>query len=354
MASLIPTFNGNGGLYDDEPILTEFIRPADEDAEATTRPANIEKFYIEDEYEAAAEEQVEAFGREGEAAAREAEELAAALEHEASRAASASDTKHFHATAAGQRLEQAESVLGPYHRRPTDAKFLKWLRWVLLLGGDLVGIAGAALLLGELPINAFLQAISAAASAVTLGAVGREVRFLSAARLRQKDPDELTEAEQPFASWFAGPNTTESLVKIIALICTAGSLLIAGGIFALRGAAQGLGPAIAFGCLALALGVASFYNSFDTADDVAEHLDSRRRDLKRIEKAADEARKDSAIHNRSKAQARASSVRTEYKNAGEAAAAAIRRSLYAALGNSPGVAGHGTAATNGKVKEESE
>lgn len=340
MASLIPTSNGNGS-HDGEPVLTEFIRRTDE-AEAIPRPTNIEKFYLEDEYEAAEDEQVKAYGRKGEADAREPDEKASSLDHEASRAVSSSDAKHFHATTARQRLEQAEAVLGPYCRRPTDAKWLKWGRWLLLLGGDLVGIAGASLLLGEEPQNAFIQAIATAASAVTLGAVGREVRFLSSARFRQKNPDELTEAEQQFASWFAGTNTAEALVKILVLTCMAGGLLIGAGIFELRYAAEGIEPAIAFSCFALALGLASFYNSFDTADDVAEHLDARAAGVKKIEKVAEKARRDPAIKDRAAAVSRATSARSEAKQAGEAAAAALRREMYAALGNSPGVAGNGT------------
>ncbi len=224
---------------------------------------------------------------------------------------------------------------------PTDAKLLKWVRWGLLLGGDLVGLAGAALLLGEEPINAYLQATAAAASAVTLGAVGREVRYLMAAHIRKKSPEELREIELPYAAWFAGPETAATLVKIIALVCCAGSILIAGGIFALRYATEGEEAAIAFGCFALALGLASFYNSFDTADDVAEHLDNRIARVRRIDKAATNARKDAAIGDRAKRETEAKSIREEHERAGLAAAAAARRALYAALGNSPGVAGNG-------------
>jgi len=165
---------------------------------------------------------------------------------------------------------------------------------------------------------------------------------VTAARFRQRQrPEELSEEELPYESWFAGPNTAESLVRIITLVCATGALLIAGGIFALRETAEGLGPAVAFGCLALALGLASFYNSFDTADDVAEHLDARAKKLRKIEKDAEKARQAEAIGKEAEAVATAESIRQEHEASGRTAAAGVRREGFAALGRSPGVAGNG-------------
>jgi hypothetical protein len=340
-------FNGNGGgalSGEDEALLTEFVRPADE-VQAVPRPGSVERFWIEDEYAAAETEQIEAYARKAAAEAREAEKLAEALSHEAERAESESEDKHKHATQARKELLQDEEVLGPHVRRPTDAKPLKWVRWALLLGGDVVGIGGAALLLGEEPFNAYTQAMAAGASAVTLGAVGREVRYLMSARIREKDPSELTSAEQPYASWFAGAETASSLIKILTFTCLAGIILIAGGIFALREATEGFTAGLAFGSFALALGLASFYNSFDTADDVAEHIDGKVARVKKVDKAAQEARADKAIAERASRVAEAKLIREENERAGKAAAAGIRRALYAALGNSPGVAGNGPSPT---------
>ena len=335
-----PIINGNGDLGEESPALTPFIRGADE-VEASPRPSQVGKFWLEEEYEAGEDEQRSAYEKKAESEARKADKRAAALEHAAEKAAEESDGKQDHAGKARKALQQDEEVLGPHIRRPPDAKLLKWGRWMLLLGGDIVGISGAALLLGEEPINAFMQATSAAASAVTLGGVGREVRYTMNARIRQKDAAELSEAEKPYASWFRGPNATETLIKVIVLVCATGIFLIGGGIFALRDAAEGLGPAIAFGFLALALGLASFYNSFDTADDIAEHLDSKAVRVKKIDETAKKAREDDKIQERAAAKAESSSIRAENEAAAEAAAAAIRRAKYAALGNSPGVAGNG-------------
>ncbi len=341
MPNAIPHLNGNGRFDEDMPLLSEFIQQTDE-ARAVVRPSNIGKFYFEDEVEAAEEEQLHAYEKKAAEEAREPDKEAAALAHEADKATIVSDDNHTHLAASRKRLERDEAVLEPHSRRSTDAKWLKWVRWAGILGGDIAGISGAALLLGELPINAFMQATSAAVSAVTLGAVGREVRYRMAARTRQKAPDELSDEERQYASWFAGPNNAEALVKIIVLACATGMVLIAGGIFALRDVAEGLGPALTFGCFALALGLASFYNSFDTADDIAEHLDAQVARVKRLDKAAEKVRKDRVIKQRAGAKAAADSIRTANAKAGEAAAAGLRRSLYQTLGHSPGVAGNGT------------
>lgn len=350
MPSPISRHNGNGsGLSnEDGSLLTPFIRGADE-VEAVPSPTAVGKFWLEDEYEAGEEEQRYAYGKKAESESRKADRKAAALAHAAAKAAAESDGKHDHAAEARKSLQRDEEVLGPHVRRAPDAKILKWGRWLLLLGGDIVGISGAALLLGEEPINAFMQATSAAASAVTLGGVGREVRYAMTARIRQKDPDELLEEERPYAAWFRGPDTAATLIKVVVLVCLAGVLLIGGGIFALRYAAEGLGPAIAFSCLALALGLASFYNSFDTADDIAEHLDNKAAQVKKIDKIAQKAREDDTIQQRAAAETESKSVRAENEEAGEAAAAAVRRAMYAAFGNSPAVAGNGraTAVSNG-------
>jgi hypothetical protein len=339
----MPNLNSNGKIHDlgdDASPLTEFIRPTDE-AHAVPCPTTIGELWVEKEYGAAQGEQRHAYAQKGEEEACPAHTTAAGLAHEADKAIGVSNNKDAQAAAAGKQLQSDEAVLGPHERRPTDAKLLKWGRWILLVGGDLVGVAGAALLLGELPINAFMQAISAAVSAVTLGGVGREVRYLMAARIRQKSADELSAAEQPYAAWFSGPNTAEVLVKIVSLVCLTGIVLIAGGIFALRDAAEGLGPALTFGCLALALGLASFYNSFDTADDIAEHLDSQTARVKKLDKAAEEARKDPTIRQRAEAQAEEESVRAANTEAGEAAADGLDRELFHVFGVSPGVVGNG-------------
>jgi len=340
--------NGSNGTV---PEMSEFIQQTDE-ARAVARPSNVEKFWAEFETEAAEDEQKKLYEEKGETEAKAPDKTAAELEHEADKAEKASDRKDALAAGEGDRHQQDLSALRRYVRRRTDAKFMYWLRWALFLLGDIAGIGGASLLLGELPLNAMMQATSAAVSAVTLGGVGREVRYLVAAKARQKAPDDLSDTEREYAFLFAGPNAIEGLVKILALLSVTGVMLIGGGIFALRDAAEGQAVALAFGSFALALGLASFYNSYDVACEVAEYLDTQTARLKKLDKDAEKARRNPVIAKRAGAIAEAKSVRATNKAAGEAAAHGLRRRLYRVFNESPGVAGNGlaTTRTNGHRK----
>ncbi len=336
--------NGNGiGPHQDDVELSAFIPPTDE-AQAVPQPSTIKKFWVEDEYKEAKEEQCEAHAKKGKEEARAAEVKAAGLAHEADKAEDESNDLHAKATSARQRHHEAEAVLGRHARRLLAAKFTYWLTRVLILGGDIAGIGGAALLIGEEPIYALLQATSAAVSAITLGGIGRELRYLMAARIRQKAPEELSEEEQGFESWFTRSDAAEQYVKMVALACATGIMMITGGIFALRNVAEGIWPAIAFSGFAMGLGLASFYNSFTHANEIAEHLDAEEIKVKKKEKKADRARKDLAIQHRAQAKAEAESIVDAHAKGGKAAAYGVGRSLYQVLTRSSGVAGHGPGA----------
>lgn len=352
------SINRNTGDDDDTP-LSVFIKPADETG-AAPRPSEIDRFYVETEYSHAEEEQRHAYTAKAAEESRPPATRAAELAHEADMATEASARANSRAKEASARLGAAHEVLGPLRRRPRDGKILKYLRWSLLLVGDIGGITGAALMLGEEPAYALFQATSAAVAAVTLGAVGREVRYVLSARTRRKELSDLTKQEESFASFFVSPNLAETLVKILVLTCATGMLLIATAIYALREATEGSAAGLTFGCIALALGIASFYNSFDTADDVAEFLDHEAAIAKKAEKEAAASRAVSVIGARAAALTEVDSVVVQNRAEAESAAAAIRRRLYKVLGDSPGVAGNGTAMakpsmpaeTNGAMPKE--
>lgn len=336
--------NSNGG----GPEMSEFIQQTDE-ARAVARPSDVEKFWIESECDVAEIEQCKLYKEKAEVEARGADTVAAELSHEAEEALTVSKAKGAQADTARQRHEHDEAVLRQYARRRTDAKPTYWVRGPLFLAGDTAGFTGAALLLGDPVFVAIAQGLSAGLSALTLGGVGRELRYLLAAKARRKTPKELKGKEREYAQWFTGPDTVDGLVKIIGLICLTGVLLFTGGIFELREAAEGLEVALAFGCFALTLGLASFYNSFDVADEVAEYLDAGAAKVKHLDKVAEKARKDEVIARWRGALAHAKSVRAANEAAGEAAAHGLRRRLYGILNQNPGVAGNGPAPkrTNG-------
>jgi hypothetical protein len=340
----IPNLKLPGGSNGAGPEMSEFIQQTDE-ARAIARPTNVQELYVELETEAAEEEQEKLYLEKAEREAAGADKLAAQLAHDADQAVEESKEKSNQLKKERERQERDKAVLTRYARRRTDAKKVYWVRWILFLLGDIAGIGGAALLLGELPINALLQATSAAVSAVTLGGVGREVRYAVAAKQRQKPLEDLTDEEREYAFLFGGPDLASALIKVLILIALTGMVLIAGGIFALRGAAEGSEVAVAFGCFALAIGLASFYNSYDVACEVSEYLDTRSAEQKKLEKAAGKARREPVIAQRAGAVAEGKSARAINKAAGDGAAKGLRRALYGLLNANPGVAGNGLGAS---------
>jgi hypothetical protein len=331
--------------------LSQFIKPADE-ARAIPKPGNIEQFYIVDEHEHGAQEQREAHEEQGHLQATDDEATAASLAHPAEKATEMSNQATEMAIDSWTEYRDAKKILKPFIRRPVDSKYMKYTRWGLMLGGDVAGISGAALLLGEQFVNAFLQGFSAGAAAVTLGAVGRELRYVVSGRARQRDEDKLSDDEKRYPQFFRGPHNGEHLIKIIMFACLGAVMILATGIFALRDSTEGVMAGVAFGCVALVIGLASMVNAFDVADDVAEMLDNLHVFAKKAEQRAVKARSVEVIREHAAAASRAASIKAAAAAAGRAAAEGVLRRLYWALGNSPGVAGHGTAAKVQKDKSK--
>jgi hypothetical protein len=174
--SQLPAEGGNSQL-------TEFIPGVDE-VSAKIGPNNV-RWHLEDEYEAAEEEQRQLWRSQGEDEAREHDVRAAATKHDADIACKVSVDLDDKAARTEARYDEAHGDLWQFRRRPVDHKWVKWLRWGLLIGGDAAGVTGAALLMGEPWITAGLQATSIGAAVVCLGAVGRDLRFLTAHRARR-------------------------------------------------------------------------------------------------------------------------------------------------------------------------
>lgn len=337
----MPFFNSNGLDPVEDPVLSSFVTPTDK-ARATPRPDGIGTFYVESEHDAAEEEQRKAYEAKGAEEAAPFDQQAAALKHDADKAVSHSEMASDRHQARSDSHKAASDTLLPHVKRPGDWRAMKYGRLALLLFGDVAAISGAALLLGEEPFNAFAQAISAGVAAITLGGVGREIKYVLAAREREKDLEKLNDDERKYAHLFTGPSKAESGVKIATGVCATGIAFISLGIFALRSGTQGGLAGVAFGMLALALGLASFYNSYETTCQVAELLDAEKRQLDKAAKEAEAAREAPVIKEYEGAKAQAASKRAENRALGEAAAAGIRRSKFKVLNDSPGVAGNGT------------
>jgi hypothetical protein len=218
-----------------------------------------------------------------------------------------------------------------------------YLFLILLLGGDLAGMTGALIGLGEVPWVAGVQALAVAAAAVVIGMLASEVKHVRDARRRiaAGPPDGPLSKGAGHGVLFQ-PDGGEAVVRWVLLGGLAAMLLIAGGVTALRSVTDGAGAI--FGCFAAAVTLGSAANSYVHSDEVTDLLDNLTRQHRRDD--AELHRLDlGPVAERDREAALAASVREEWSARGEAAAARVNAACALALVNNPAVAGHGPART---------
>lgn len=333
-----------GGWEASEAIADEIgavnLRPVDE-AKAVLRPEEVDKFYAEEFVEKKAAEQPLLWDATGEAAARESDAAAAELATAAAVADFLIAEQQKVVAGARELYEFTVRVLGGYTRRPPYEKAPYNLRLAAILLGDVAGVAGAAILLGETTTLGILQAVSSGTAAITSGLIAHEVKDSRLSRKRQKPTKELTKDERRFAHLFRGGDSGEGIVKW----AVGGGLLIgaciAGSIFALRATTEGSTAGWAFGLLAAAVALASWANVYYFTDEVADLIDARRSDFRRELKRLKKASQDKNIARRARATAEATSIKAESTKRGEAAAKDVEALGKQLLHQNPGVAGHG-------------
>jgi hypothetical protein len=324
-------------------------------AKAIPRPHGIEKFYLEEAVEKKAAEQPLLWEARGEADIRSWSAKAAALAHAAGVATSSAAAQQELVAGARDRYERTARALGGYTRRAPGEKVPYYLRWALILGGDVAGVAGAAILLGETVALGVLQAIASGTAAITSGLLAQEVRDSRLARKRQKVARDLTADERPFAHLFRGPDSGERIVR---WVVTGGALvgaLIAGSIFALRSSTEGTTAAWAFGLLAAAVALASWANVYHYTDEVSDLLDARRADYARELKRLRAMLKAREISEHGAAIAQVASLRAEAVSRGLAAQKAVEAAGGHVLNDHADIAGHGWSDRDAQeaVREES-
>src|SRR5919204_256931 len=257
------------GRIDLDPIhelLEAQLRDIDA-ARAIPRPDGIDRFYLEEAVEKKAAEQPPLAAARGEADARPWRVRAAEFEYRTAVMTSYIDGQREVVANARQRFELAARTLGVYTRRASGEKVPYYLRWALILGGDVAGVAGAAILLGETVALGVLQAVASGTAAITGGLLAQEVRDSRLARKREKLPRDLTDDERRFAHLFRGGDGGERIVKWIVAAATLIGVLIAVSIFALRYSTEGSTAAWAFGLLAAAIALASWANVYHYTDE---------------------------------------------------------------------------------------
>lgn len=183
MARISSTTAGSTEPDDEGGALTGFVTPTDQ-ASFQGSTADIKQSYLFHEYNHGAEEQKTLWNAEGDRKAQPHDRIAARTKHDADIAKSVATDLDAKATDIEATYQEHHNDLVQFRRRPTDHRWAKYVRWLLLVGGDAAGLAGAAILLGESWLTAAPQAIAVGAAVVTLGTVGRDLRFLTAHRAR--------------------------------------------------------------------------------------------------------------------------------------------------------------------------
>ncbi len=323
-----------------EELLEAQFRAVDE-AKAIPRPKGVARFYLEEAAEKKAAEQPLLWEARGEAEARQWEMKAAGFEYAAAVATSHVDAQRDVVTGARDRFELTARTLGPYTRRASGEKLPYYLRWALILGGDVAGVAGAAILLGETVGLGVLQAIASGTAAITSGLLAQEVRDSRLARKREKTPRDLTPEERRFAHLFRGRDSGERIVKWVVAVGLLGSVLIAGSIFALRYSTEGSTAAWAFGLLAAAIALASWANVYHYTDEVSDLVDARRADYARELRRLKALLQAPEISEHEAAIAQVASIRAESVSRGLAAQKAVEAAGAQLLNDQADVAGHG-------------
>lgn len=321
-------------------------------AHAIPRPDGIDKFYLEEAVEKKAEQQPPLAAARAEADARPWRVKAAEFEYRTAVTTSYVDGQRAVVANARERFELAARTLGTYTRRASGEKVPYYLRWALILGGDVAGVAGAAILLGETVPLGVLQAVASGTAAITGGLLAQEVRDSRLARKREKLPRDLTEDEKRFPHLFRGGDGGERIVKSVVAAATLIGVLIALSIFALRYSTEGSTAAWAFGLLAAAVALASWANVYHYTDEASDLIDARRadyvRELKRLKRLL--AEPDVSEHHA--ALAMATSIETEAASRGLAAQRAVEAAGAQLLNERADVAGHGWSSERHELSRE--
>ncbi|MHA3021800.1 hypothetical protein ACXPWS_16305 [Mycobacterium sp. BMJ-28] len=315
--------------------------PLDQDPIARAMPATIAEPYHYPEYDALAAEQAPLHAARGEQRARAHRVAAKRVEVQAEVDQLAIDEQKAVLSGAKQRWTKLEDTLGGLVRREAKAKWSYWLWWALIALGDVAGVSGAAIFLGEVPLLAGAQGVSIAVAALLSGMIGSDVKDARLARRRRVDPESLPADLQ----WrFTGEDSGEKIVKAMVAVSILIATVVCVGIFTLRYATEGTYAAWAFASMAVGICAASFINRYSYTDEVADLIDRGKADytgeLKRLRKLS----KSAALATRNAETEQAESIITEHENLGVAGAHRLTSFKFGISRNNPTVFGHGSPA----------
>ncbi|PEG33891.1 hypothetical protein CQY20_28415 [Mycolicibacterium agri] len=319
-------------------------------ASATPRPDNIGETYLELEHRELGAEQEHLYAAEGEQAARRFAATAHALDYAQCQARESADRAKEAADKARAHYEQTRDLLGVYVRRKSTSSVGYMARLGGLLIGDVAGLTGAAIALGEYPALAVTQAVSAGTATITAGLAGTELRHRQDASNRRRRLDDLPKVLDQYRHLFDGGTATGRLTGAVWVIATLVAIFVSVGVFALRTAVEGPLAGVTFGALAAAIAMASFINSWYHADAVADVIESAYRKHVGADRRHRRLAGSRAIKQAESATAQGRSIIAEHDHRGRAASARIAAMKYRALLASPDVVGHGPPVTRPGLK----
>lgn len=211
-----------------------------------------------------------------------------------------------------------------------------WATFVLLVSGDICGVTGAGIMLGEQPWVALLQAIGSGTAAVTSGLVAAELRKRQMAHLFGVDrPATVEDGPVPFTVFGLDP---DDLVFRVAVALVA-SITVA--VLAMR-SVQGPAAALGFALLAFVTCGGSFINSWVHARPAAEILAGFRQSHEDAVATYLALAGHDAVSREAAALSEAGSIEAEHAARGEAARHQVLARLWKLMRKNPGVFGHGT------------
>jgi hypothetical protein len=327
------------------------VVPLDEAPEFHPRPTAAGKTYVEQMGELRAEEQRNHYRGLGENLARPHKEEAAANKEAADRETHLIDEhKPIVEKALGKYHTLLDVVGDAYVRRHPRERHWYHLRMAFLLLGDLVGVAGGAIILGEIPYLAVLQAMAAAVAAITSGLLASEIKDSRLARQRRRDVESLPDEHKRYAHLFQGPDAGEYLVKLMVFGSLTIVVLLGIGILMLRSTTEGAAAGVVFGMIAVAVAIGSWVNTYHYTDELADKVEAAEEHAHRT---SDHHQKLMAMPARAtvaKALATAESIEKEYGELGWAAHNRVMATVYAWHAGRANIFGHGHAPAQAAAK----
>lgn len=314
-----------------------------DEAAGLARPAGFGTTYREQQFDASADEQDDAWSAEGEVASRAPGRRADKSDDAASAAAYVVGENQETVSEAKKDNLHAARTLMPFVRRSSHDHIRYVLGWLLLGLGDTAGVWGAAIWLGEVPYVALGQALATGFAAVTAGLAGGELQDLRQSRLRHREAELLSSDERRYQRLFAGADVGLSITKIVMGISVTIVVLVAVAVFALRAGTEGLLAGFTFGGLAAATALGSFVSSYVHADEVADLLATYEKRYRRAQRRHLRLASARVLSRHASAVGEVNSILREYKARGSAAHQKVVALKYRMLARNPQVVGHGEA-----------